>query len=259
LKVAAYFVSNHYSNLEFIPPSQRERRPDIKILNYETEIFIEVKLLSDTSKWGHIQDSLRSIPSGLLVVIRVNFGLYNQQVEQIITRSRDALLCRNANTLPSPINLGYATIDFRNSAGLPANSTQVMISPLDALSVVGDEVVERNSGELSYSDIRRIFESKLEEAIPQLSSVEGCQIVVFDVDAARLMSMGGPDVLADAFGGTPMLVGRREDGIFANREYSLVDAVVTFVGDAPSEVLANPTGQSRCLSLLGLNGLEAAE
>lgn len=259
MKIAAYFVSSHHSDLGFIPPSQHERRPDIRIPSSERETFIETKLLSDTSKWGFIQDSLRGIPSGLLVDIQVNFELYEQQVARIITDSRNALLNRNPNTLPPQINLGYATIAFLNSPGLPANSTQVTISLLDALSVAGDEDFGVDSGELRYSDIRRIFESKLDEAIPQLSSVEGCRLVVFDVDAARLIRMGGPDVLADAFIGTPMLVGRRGDGLFANPAYSLIDAVITFVGDSPNEALANPAGQSRCLSLLGLDGLDASE
>lgn len=259
LKVAAYFVSHHHSNLEFIPPSQHERRPDIKIRSSEIEIFLEIKLLTDTSKWGSIQDSLRGIPSGLLVNIQVDFELYPQHVERIINDSRNALRNRNPNTLPPSIDLEYATITFLNSPDVPANSTQVAISSLDAWRIVGDQDYTDNTPEVTYSDIRRIFENRLDEAIPQLSSVEGCRVVVFDVEWAQYMRMGGHDLLVDAFRGTPTVGGREDDALFANSASS-IDAVVTFVGEQPDEAVANPNGRhGRCLSLLGLNGLEASE
>ena len=265
LKIAAFFVSNGHPDLEFVPASQNEPRPDIMIPSSEKEIFIEVKLLVDTLQWGSIQDSLRAIPSGILVEIKVDFELYNKQVEQIVAEATKTLKCE-PSTIPPQIDMGYATIIFRKIPGIPSTSTVVLISTVGAWKVVGDKDYKGESGEIRYSDIRRIFESRLAYASRQLSSVDGCRIVAFDLQRF----FGDPKLLEDVFIGTPNVrfhfprgadFYREADGLFNNSAYSSVDAVVTFIGDSPNEALANPkaTQGNDCFSRAGLNGFRPSE
>jgi hypothetical protein len=265
LKIGAFFVSNGYSSLEFIPSSRDEPRPDIKFSCASEDVFVEVKRLQDTAQWGPIQDSLRAIPSGISVEIEVDFDLYRQQVDKIIDEVSKALRCR-AGAIPSKIDLGYATIVFRGLPGIPSTSTAVMITTLDAWSIVGDKDYKGERGQIRYSDIRRIFESRLTDAVRQLSSVEGCRIVAFDLQRV----FGDPNLLMDAFIGTLkcrflMPAGaewyRVQDGLFHNSAYSSVDGVVTFIGDEPHEALANPQAGNgeRCVSIAGLDKFPPSE
>jgi hypothetical protein len=257
LKIAAFFVSNGYQDLEFIPPSQRETKPDIKISKDQEEIYIEVKLLQDTSGWGHIQDSLRAIPSGLYVEVMVDFELYEKQTAYIVAEAQKALLA-STNKVPAKIDLGYATISFSRLKGIPATSTLVAVSTLDVWSVVGDEDYRGEKDKIRYSDIRRIFAGRLEHAMEQLSSVQGYRVVAFDIGRF----MGDSDLLEDVFLGTPkvkFLPGRgaqsfpASDGLFLDEAYFSLDAAITFIGDAPHEAIANPKMEKspHCLSLLG--------
>lgn len=256
LKVGHYFVSNGAS-LEFIPPVESEQRPDIKITKDSQQIFIEVKRLADTTRWREISQKLSSISSGLTVDISVDFDLYEHQITEIVDKISKALANRTSTQPPTDFSINnYANVRFANTGAATADPTVVIISERTGLTIVDDAEFKGGIGELRYSDLRIIFQSRLDKALSQLLSSNGCRVVAFDIDRF----IGPARILGWIFLGTPMTnsKNRRDwsltnkgDGIFCDAKYSKIDVVIAFFNGLP-ERIRNPvaTNGVQCLKLL---------
>jgi hypothetical protein len=233
LKVGAHYLSKGFA-LEFVPPGA-DKSPDIRIQKNWADVFVEVKRLVDDTKWVEIIEELQQIPSGYLVNMTVDFDLYQQQVKEIVERTRQALL-----TTGSAKNFDvddYANITLESSGAVPANATAVRISSR-VWSYVGDDEREREPrapGEVTYGDLRQMFGSRLDKALEQLESVDGYRVVAFDIEH----DIGSKKTLENIFIGTlkfrfaPHRGGlwfREQDGLFWNDKYSSVALALGFFG-----------------------------
>jgi len=253
--IATLEVAEHYRNKDchigLIPRQAGLKTPDICIDGSYGKIIIEVKRLSDDSRWQQFRQHVSEIESGYSIACEVSPVMYGPEILVLCNKIRERIEeAQNKCVQPQPMELMNATVRFYPVAGSGPTDT-MMLTTKDGFQIASKEAYRNISpppNTIFLEDMRDILKDLFSQALEQLNSRQGVQVIAIAVDRVEF---GVRDVMRDLVYGTRKfkflfprgIAGVRIcDGLFFDPQFKSIEAMVAFKGPFLVNISPNVLG-----------------